>query len=133
MWACIARDVSTPCQNCGGLARMASRGCHARSRLSAYDSRDEDANLNVITVIQRNERRLAMNTEILGYGNVLLIGVLIVLFAGILIGVAASGGRRQDVPMLVIQRQPDDSGSAGGWVVLAVAMVIVITALARAL
>ncbi len=74
-----------------------------------------------------------MNADILSNGNVLLIGVMIVLFAGILIGVAVTGGQRQVVPTFVVTTQRDDSGSAGGWVVLAVVMVIVIAALARAL
>ena len=74
-----------------------------------------------------------MNADILNNGNVLLIGVMIVLFAGILIGAAVTGGQRQAVPTYVLTTPRDDSGGTGGMIALAVVLVIVIAALARTL
>ena len=74
-----------------------------------------------------------MNADILSNGNVLLIGVMIVLFAGILIGVAVTGGQRQVVPTFVVTTQREDSSGAAGLAVLAVLLVIVIAAIARTL
>ena len=70
-----------------------------------------------------------MNADIMSSGSLLLIGALLVLIAGILIGVTANSGQRQVLPTMVVER-PRDSNGAGA-VALVIMIVIAVLVIAR--